>query len=83
MLTGMQIRAAKAMLRWSGEDLSERSGVSLSSIRRIESNDGVPTGNVRTLEAIQKALEDGGIEFMGSPVDRPGVRMRIERKPDA
>ncbi len=65
------------MLRWSGEELSEKSGVSLSSIRRIESHDGVPSGNIRTLESIQRTLEEGGVEFIGAPDDGPGVRLRI------
>jgi len=76
MITGAQIRAAKALLRWSGEELAEKSEVSLSSIRRFEAKDGVHAGNVRTIEAIQKALESGGVEFIGSPDDRPGVRLR-------
>jgi hypothetical protein len=42
----------------------------------MEVMDGVPAGNVRTLYAIQVALEKAGVEFIGSPVDAPGVRLR-------
>jgi hypothetical protein len=42
----------------------------------MEVMEGVPSGNVRTLSAIQAALEDAGIEFIGSPADAPGVRLR-------
>lgn len=76
MVTSEQIRAAKAMLRWSGEQLAQESGVSLSSIRRVEACDGIPESqNVKTLVAIQQALESAGVEFIGTPDDRPGVRL--------
>jgi transcriptional regulator with XRE-family HTH domain len=76
-ITSDQIRAAKAMLRWSGEELSLRSGVSLSTVRRVESAKGVPeVQSIRTVLAIKKALEEAGIEFIGSPEDGPGVRLR-------
>jgi len=65
------------MLRWSGEELSLRSGVSLSTVRRVESANGVPeVQSIRTVLAIKKALEEAGIEFIGTPEDGPGVRLR-------
>jgi hypothetical protein len=42
----------------------------------MEVMDGVPTGQVRTLMAIQEALEAAGVEFIGTPEDGPGVRLR-------
>ena len=81
IITSDQVRAAKAFLRWSGEDLAEKSGVSLSSIRRVESAEGIPEGqNLKTLLSIKAALEEGGIEFIGTPEDRPGVRLSSSRK---
>lgn len=75
-ITSSQVRAAKAMLRWSGEDLALAAGVSLSSIRRVEASEGVPEAqNMRTLIAIKKALENAGVLFVGSPEDAPGVRL--------
>lgn len=75
-ITSEQIRAAKAMLRWSGEELSVKAGVSLSSIRRMEAAQGVPIGQtLRTLLAVKIAFEVAGIEFIGSPDDKPGVRL--------
>jgi len=77
MISSSQVRAAKALLRWSGEDLASKSGVSLSTIRRVEASEGIPESqNVKTLMLIKKALEEGGVEFIGSPEDRPGVRLR-------
>ena len=70
------MRAARALLKWSASDLSRESGVGTATIQRMEVMEGVPSGNVRTLSAIQAALEDAGIEFIGSPADAPGVRLR-------
>jgi transcriptional regulator with XRE-family HTH domain len=81
IITSDQVRAGKALLRWSGEDLAEKSGVSLSSIRRVESAESIPDGqNLKTLLAIRSALEIGGVEFIGTPEDRPGVRLNTAKK---
>jgi DNA-binding Xre family transcriptional regulator len=76
LITTSQIRAARALLRWSANDLSDKSGVGISTIKRLEVMDGVPTINVSTMVAIQRALENAGVEFVGSPDDRPGVRLK-------
>ena len=77
MITGSQVRAAKALIRWSGFDLSQKSGVSLSTIRRIEAVDGLPdSASVKLLHAIQQALEEAGVEFIGTPDHQPGVRLK-------
>ena len=76
MITSGQIRAARALLKWSAADLSQKSQVGTATIQRMEVMEGVPSGNVRTLSAIQIALEKAGVEFVGSPADAPGVRLR-------
>jgi len=77
MISSSQVRAAKALLRWSGEELANRSGISLSTIRRVEGANGIPEAqNIKTIMAIKKALEDAGVEFIGSPDDCPGVRLK-------
>lgn len=43
---------------------------------RLEVLDGVPSAQAKTLEVIQKTFESAGIEFIGSPDDAPGVRLR-------
>jgi len=52
------------------------SKIGISTIKRFELADGVPAGNIRTIEALKKALEGAGIEFIGSPDERPGVRLK-------
>jgi transcriptional regulator with XRE-family HTH domain len=76
MIISEQIRAARQLVKITAEDLAKLSGVGVATIRRFELMSGVPSGNARSIEAIQKALESAGIEFIGSPDDRPGVRLR-------
>ena len=80
LITTNQIRAARALIRWTALDLAESSGIAISTIKRYELMDGVPAGNVKTLVAIQQALEVAGIEFIGSPDDGPGVRLRSGKR---
>jgi transcriptional regulator with XRE-family HTH domain len=80
MITGAQVRAAKALIGWSGNDLAKKAGIGLSTIRRIEGCDGLlEAASVKTLQAIQKALELGGVEFIGSPEEGPGVRLKLKK----
>ena len=37
---------------------------------------GVPSGNVKTLLAIKTALEEAGVEFVGTPNEGAGVRFK-------
>jgi hypothetical protein len=75
LLSSGQIRAARALLRWSANDLSQASGVGTATLQRMEVMEGVPSGQVRTLIAIKEALESAGVEFIGTPTENPGVRL--------
>jgi hypothetical protein len=76
MITSDQIRAARAILRWTADTLALASRVGVATIRRMEADEGVPSSNARNLEVIRKTLEEAGIEFIGTPEDRPGVRRK-------
>ena len=76
MITSDQIRAARALLRWTADDLAEASKTGIATIRRFEMQEGVPSGQVRILDLLKTTLEKAGIEFIGSPGDRPGVRLK-------
>ena len=78
MISTDQVRAARALLRWSAQQLADASGVGVATIRRMEVVDGVPSGQIRSLLAIQTALESAGVEFIGSPTDNPGVRLKTK-----
>lgn len=75
MLTGTQIRIARTALRWSAEELASQSGVGSRTIKRIEMVAGLPSSNVTTLAKLKTSLEAAGIEFIGGPEDRPGIRI--------
>lgn len=83
MITASQIRAARAFLGISAFELADLSGVSRRTIGTMESVDGVPEVNVKSLVMIQTALEAAGIEFIGSPSDRPGIRLNRPAGRDA
>ncbi len=76
MITSDQIRAARALLRWSGKDLAQKSGLGFSTLMRLEVLDGVPGAQAKTLETIQSVFEKAGIEFIGTPESGAGVRWR-------
>jgi len=57
-------------------DLANASGVGIATIKRIEAVNGIPPAHARTLDQISRALSDAGIEFVGTPDDRPGVRIK-------
>ena len=75
-----QIRAARALLRWTALDLAGASGVGVSTIRRIEVMDGTPLIHMRTLLAIQAALEAAGIKFIESPDGSTGVMLNAVKE---
>ena len=79
MITSAQIRGARGLLNWSRKELAEHSGISFASMMRLESFDGIPASNFKTLEAIKNAFEGAGIEFIGSPEEGAGVRWKINK----
>jgi predicted transcriptional regulator len=76
MLTGFQIRAARAGLNITARRLADRAGVSLPTIQRFESVDGIPPSRSSTLLDVKNALEAAGIDFL------PGNGVRL-REPEA
>jgi DNA-binding transcriptional regulator YiaG len=70
-ITAAQIRAARALLDLSTRELSERSGVSRSTIHRAEHAQGIPNIHEISLTAIRATLEELGIEFL----EHSGVRL--------
>ncbi|SDR49714.1 Helix-turn-helix [Rhizobiales bacterium GAS191] len=69
-----QIKAARALLGWSQEDLAVRSGISYPTIARLESKDGAIGGRTSSSLGIVAALEAAGVEFTNG--GQPGVRLR-------
>jgi predicted transcriptional regulator len=71
-----QIKAARALLDWSQEDLAKASGVSIPTIKRLESQDGQLGGRSETNTKIYSALHDAGIDFLEENGKGPGVRLK-------
>jgi transcriptional regulator with XRE-family HTH domain len=75
-LSSPQIRAARALIRWSAEDLAKETALSVTTIRRAElaqSETSLTSANDR---AIRQALEAAGVEFIDENGGGPGVRLR-------
>ena len=79
MITSSQIRAARSLIKWTGKELANASGVAFSTLMRLETGDGVPSAQAKTLDSIQKAFEKAGVEFIGSPEEGAGVRWKTKK----
>ena len=75
MISSRQIKAARALLGWKGQDLADQSGVGVATLRRYEAQEGIPNANKFVLKAIKSCLEEAGIVFSGDPVKDPGVSL--------
>ena len=76
-----QIRAARAMIRWTAEDLARRADLGVATIRRAEAVDGLPRMTVSNLAAVLRTLEGAGIEFIFKEDGALGVCLRKNLPP--
>jgi hypothetical protein len=80
-LTSSQIRAGRALLRWSADDLARESALGVNTIRRAELAEGETSMTVANDLAVRRALEAAGVEFIDGNGGRgPGVRLRKSHK---
>lgn len=75
-ITGAQIRAARALLRWSAKDLAQAANVGVATVSRAEVEEGRITLTAANLNAIRVALEHAGVEFIPKNGGGVGVRFR-------
>jgi transcriptional regulator with XRE-family HTH domain len=75
-LTSAQIRAARALLRWTAEDLAKASALSVATIRRAELTSEETLMTVANDLAVRRTLEGAGVEFIDENGGGPGVRLR-------
>ena len=75
-----QIKAARALLGWSQDDLAKVAGVSIPTIKRLEAVDGPLGGRGETIERIIASIRAAGIEFIEENGGGPGVRLRKPSK---
>jgi len=75
-----QIKAARALLGWSQEDLSQNADVAVPTIKRLEAEHGWLGGREETRVKIRTALERAGIMFIEENGGGPGVRHRRKQR---
>jgi len=69
-LTARQIKAARALLDWSQDDLASTSDLSVATIRKLELGHISPRD--KTAHDIRQAFENTGLEF----IEPEGVRLK-------
>ena len=79
MIDGRQIRAARAMLGWSRDDLLKASGISMSALLRMEG--ALADSRSSTLNKVAKALTLAGIEFVTRDDGAIGVILKAQKPP--
>jgi hypothetical protein len=75
-LRSFQIRAARALLRWSAEDLARESALGLNTIKRAELAEDETSLTQANDMAVRRALEAAGVIFIDANGEGPGVRLR-------
>lgn len=75
MRTPAQIRAARHLLGLQQSDLADRTGLSLPTIKRVESDRDVSV-SAEAVQSVCDALEEAGVVFVESNGLGAGVRLR-------
>jgi hypothetical protein len=80
-ITSDQIRAGRALIRWSAADLAREAKLGLATIRRAEIAEGATSLTIANADAVKRALEAAGVEFIDENGGGPGVRLRERQRP--
>lgn len=75
-LTGAQIRAARALLKWSAMDLARAASLGVNTVRRAELAERETSMTAANELALRRALDSAGVEFIDENGGGPGVRLR-------
>lgn len=75
VITGVQVRAARAMLGWSIDELSLKTGLSANTIKRVEADDQSRPSSRSTITKVKEVLEGEGVVFIGHGAAAPGVQL--------
>ena len=76
MITGEQIKAARALVRMGQGDLADRSGLSVDTIKRLEGLRGPSSANTTTETALRSAFDAVGVIILDEGAEGAGVRLR-------
>ena len=80
MITGRQVRAARALLFWTQEMLAEKALVALTALKRLESERELPVHDT-TRDLVRRALENAGVLFVESDRGRGVMLLNEPPKP--
>ena len=75
-ISSAQIRAARALLKWSAQDLASASALGVNTIRRAEVAEAEIALTAANGLAVRNALETAGVEFIEENGGGPGVRLK-------
>jgi transcriptional regulator with XRE-family HTH domain len=78
MITGAQIRAARALLGWSQQQLAAKAIISETALLKLETSQA--DTRTSTLIKVRRALEEGGIEFVNRADGKIGVLLSTSGK---
>jgi transcriptional regulator with XRE-family HTH domain len=78
MITGEQIRAARALARMEQTELAAKADLSIATVKRLEGIVGPISANTTTEAAIRRAFSEAGVLFIDENGEGPGVRLRKE-----
>lgn len=79
MITARQSRAARALLGWNQETLADKALVSLTALKRVESENGLAV-HESTRDQVRRALEENGIVFLNSDQGEGVMIVRQDRQ---
>lgn len=74
MIDAAQIRAARALIEWKQQELADKAGLSFATIQRMESL-GTGRSSAANVDAVTKALEAAGVQFIAENGGGAGVRL--------
>jgi transcriptional regulator with XRE-family HTH domain len=73
-MTPSQCRAARGLMRWTQDELARKAAVSIVTVRNFELEKSAPIR--ATIEAMRRALESAGVEFIAENGGGAGVRLK-------
>lgn len=79
MITARQSRAARALLGWTQETLADKAQVSLTALKRLESESGLAVYE-STLDQVRRAFEAHNIVFLSSDQGEGVMLVRAKTK---
>ena len=74
------MKAARALLGIDQRQLAELAGLSLPTVQRMESSDGIVRGNVESMMRIIETLQGAGIELINEGADSIGTGRGVRLK---